>query len=264
MNTKILLLASMVILSCNSKQSTDTTTSENNTTTKDTTASSTVQDVAASSAPKNNIPFVYGIDISKYQGDEIEFISSKNDTLTFVICKATEGLTGKDPDFNTNWNTIDQKGFIRGAYHFYHCGDDPVKQAAHFISVVQAFEAGDFPPIVDFEETSIDKGCTMAQIQSNLLTFLKQVQEKTGRRPLIYTDHNIGGKYLTNAAFKDYPLFIADYRKGNAPAALPGAWKDMPWTLWQKSESYVVHSTTDDFDIFNGSQEDLKAFLSRH
>lgn len=210
---------------------------------------------------KSTLPFVYGIDISKYQGDEIEFINRKQDTLTFVICKATEGLTMLDPDFKDNWANITQKGFIRGAYHFYHCGDDPVKQASYFLSAVDSFATKDFPPIVDFEEASISPGCSVAQVQKNLLIFLNQLQQKTGRKPVIYTDNNTGSRYLTNTAFLNYPLFIADYSNSSSPK-LPGAWKR--WALWQKSERYMVSSTTDDFDIFNGSPGELQVFISNH
>lgn len=236
------------------------------TTTQDTTTATT--DTAVASIPphqpaKLTLPFVYGIDISKYQGDEIDFISRKQDTLSFVICKATEGLTILDPDFTNNWKTIDEKGFIRGAYHFYHCGDDPVKQASHFLSAVSSFEKDDFPPIVDFEETSIDAGCAPAQVQKNLLAFLQQLEQKTGRKPVIYTDNNMGARYLSNIAFNTYPLFIADYSKANTPN-LPGAWRGKQWALWQKSESYVLSSTTDDFDMFNGSPQELQVFISNH
>ena len=170
-------------------------------TTKVTTGTNTVNAPQPQPPAKSTLGLVYGIDISKFQGDEIDFITRKQDTLTFVICKATEGLTIIDPDFKNNWTNITQKGFIRGAYHFYHCGDDPVKQAAHFLSAVDSFSRTDFPPIVDFEETSIASNCPTAQVQKNLLIFLNQLEQKTGRKPVIYTDNNIGSRYLANALF---------------------------------------------------------------
>ena len=64
-------------------------------------------------------PKIYGIDISMYQGKEVGEIHKKNDSLGFIICKATEGITYTDPDFSYNWKNIKEKSFIRGAYHFY-------------------------------------------------------------------------------------------------------------------------------------------------
>ena len=46
---------------------------------------------------ENFIPFVYGIDISHHQNNEIDFISKTSDSLSFVICKATEGVTYTEP-----------------------------------------------------------------------------------------------------------------------------------------------------------------------
>lgn len=221
----------------------------------------TVKKVILTQRPTTAEGFVYGIDISKYQGDEIDFLNRKQDTLTFVICKATQGLTISDPDFSNNWKTITAKGFIRGAYHFYQCADDPVKQAQFFVSAVDSFASGAFAPIIDVEEASITSGCSASQVPGNLLKFLKQVQQLTGRQPIIYTDNNTGSTYLTNAAFASYPLFIADYNKTNSPL-LPGAWKSKTWHLWQKSQSYKLASTQDDFDVFNGGLQELGVFIN--
>jgi lysozyme len=256
----LLLPAAFVCLfSCDSPKQETTTTTTDTTTTR--ASAPDTNGAITTSAIKLALPLAYGIDISKYQGDEIDFIEKKQDTLTFVICKATEGVTSIDPDFRNNWTTITKKGFTRGAYHFYHCGDEPVAQARHFLSAVDSFSRTDFPPIVDFEEASIDKNCSFSQAESNLLKFLQEIERETGRIPIIYTDNNTGGKYLNNAAFQKYPLFIADYTNSGTPR-LPGAWKNKGWALWQKSERYVIHSTTDDFDIFNGSIEELRKFIS--
>lgn len=259
-NLSVAVAILLCMLSCNSAN-------ENSTSSQVDTTSITVNDTspAPDTAPTIQLalPFVWGIDISSYQGDEIAFLDAKKDTLTFVICKATEGVTVIDPEFSNNWNTIDQKGFVRGAYHFYHCNDDPVKQAAHFISTVKSFDKEDFPPIIDFEEASVGSNCgTVSKIRKDLLQFLQQVESKTGQKPIIYTDNNTGGRYLNDTSFLQYHLFIADYNKGSAPR-LPAAWKDKGWILWQKSESYRIHSTTDDFDVFNGGIEEFNKFIGR-
>ena len=87
---------------------------------------------------------VYGIDISKYQGDEVDLLNKKKDSLSFIICKATEGITYTDPKFHQNWQLISAKKFIKGAYHFYRCQDDPIKQAAHYLNTIQTFNNSEF------------------------------------------------------------------------------------------------------------------------
>jgi lysozyme len=201
---------------------------------------------------------VYGIDISKYQGNEINQLNKQTDPLTFIICKATEGVTYTDPDFSTNWSTIQSKGYVRGAYHFYHCDDSPEQQVEHYLTVIGKLLATDFPPIVDFEELSIDQGINKATIQPNLLQFLTLLEQKTGRKPLLYTDNDTANTYLTDTAFANYNLWIADY---NSTITLPTVWKSKTWTLWQKSENYNLEGNTNDYDVFNGDNEAFIKFI---
>ena len=208
-------------------------------------------------APKT---FVHGIDISHYQGDQVDFFKKHEDNLSFIICKATEGITYTDPDFSNNWKMIKEKSFIRGAYHFYRTNDDPRAQAANYLGTVSGFESTDIPPIVDFEEGGISNGQSIAEIQAGLMTFLKEIENKTTLTPIIYTDVNTGNKYLNDPVFSTYPLWIANYTEGDSPD-LPTAWKNRPWLLWQRSDSYTIGSTKDDFDVFNGSRRDLKIFM---
>jgi lysozyme len=199
---------------------------------------------------------VFGIDISRYQGNEINFLNKQVDKLTFIICKATEGITYTDSSFKTNWPAIQAKGYVRGAYHFYHCNDDPAKQVANYLGVMGTFSAADFPPIVDFEETSIDAGVNKASIQPNLLNFLTLLEQKTGRKPLIYTDNNTANAYLTDPAFADYSLWIANY---NPTLKIPNVWNN--WTIWQQSQSYKLNGQLNDYDVFNGDSNAFASFI---
>lgn len=208
----------------------------------------------------NKINFVYGIDISKYQGDEISFMNKKTDSLHFVICKATEGITYTDPDFARNWSIISEKKFIRGAYHFYRCNDDPIVQAKNYLRAIADLQKTDFPPIIDFEEGGIDKSQSVEQIQATLLIFIKEIENKLKRRPIIYTDVNTGNEYLNNPTFSNYPLWIANYNNKKQPD-LPQTWKNSKWFLWQKSANYKIGSKVNDFDLFNGSLNDLQKLI---
>jgi lysozyme len=194
---------------------------------------------------------ITGIDISHFQGNEVDYLNKKGKQLDFIICKATEGVTYTDPDFKSNWDMIKQQGFVRGAYHFYHCADDPTQQANNYLTAIGNLSSTDFPPIVDFEENSIDQGCSKSTIQKNLLQFLTILEQKTGRKPILYTDTNIGNSEISDPSFANYPLWIADYNPGNTPT-VPSVWKNVSWTLWQKTQSYSLDTYTNDFDVFNG------------
>lgn len=203
----------------------------------------------------------FGIDISQFQGDEISFLNSKTDELAFVICKATEGITYTDPDFARNWKTIGEKGFIRGAYHFYRSKDDPTKQAEHFIHAINDLKKKNLPPIVDFEGAGIDKSQSVEVVQKGLLQFLVLVEKDLDRVPIIYVDRPIGNKYLNDPVFSKYPLWIADYTKNEKPN-LPATWAKEGWTFWQKSSSHLIDAKKNDFDQFNGDFSKLLDFTN--
>jgi lysozyme len=205
-------------------------------------------------------PRVYGVDISRYQGDELDFLDAKRDSLGFVFAKGTEGNTYVDPRFSKNWAEIESRGFIRGAYHFYRTNDAPETQLANFAKAIGTLHDDDLPPIVDFEEGSIAKGTTAAQIEVDLLKFLNALEKKYNRTPMLYTDIGTANKYLTKSDFLAYPLWIANYRKGDEPH-LPNLWKGKDWKFWQKSQSYDINGTTNDCDIFNGNRLELLKFI---
>jgi lysozyme len=205
-----------------------------------------------------------GIDISHYEGNQMNFIRRKTDSLAFIICKATEGINELDTSFKRNWAEIKAKKFIRGSYHFYHCYDDPVAQADYYLSVTGALVNPDFPPIVDVEEASIKNSCSKSDIIPNLLKMLQRLEQKTGRIPIIYTDNNIGNAYLNDASLARYPLWIAYYSTTATNPKFPSAWRNNGWAIWQKTDSYPLTGITDDFDVFNGNLLQLLQFNASH
>ena len=206
----------------------------------------------------------YGIDISKCQGSIVDVLNRKTDSLDFIICKATEGITGIDSLFSLNRNMISAKGFICGCYHFYHCEDSITEQADNYINTAGPFVKTDLPPIVDFEETSISGNCSKVSIQSGLLNFLSVLQQRIGRRPIIYTDNNTADIYLNDSLFSDYALWIANPSEAKSPV-MPSVWKSKGWTIWQKSWKYAAAmKDTSDFDVFNGDRKALNNFIQNN
>lgn len=210
----------------------------------------------------NSGKYVYGIDISHYEHNQANYLKFKQDSIYFVICKATEGVNKPDSAFPRNWREVKQKKFIRGAYHFYKSHLDPLEQAAFFFKVTGAIDSTDFPPMLDIEDASVTGRKPSVEIEKNILVLLVEMEKRTGRRPIIYTNYNIGHNYLRDTAFAKYPLWIAYYSQPGPK--LPAAWKNKGWAMWQKSESYVLDGFKDDYDIFNGALESLKQFITIH
>ncbi len=196
----------------------------------------------------------FGIDVSHYQGDVVDLMNSQ-DSLHFIICKATEGSVYVDPDFLNNWKTIKSKGFIRGAYHFYRFDDDPTAQADHFVKHIMDIDYSDIAPIVDVEEGSLSKSIDTQKIHDDLQTFLNHVEESLKRKPIIYSNTSFANQYLTKSSFGEYRLWLADYTKKQPQ--IPNTWKEKGYLIWQKNADYHEFSVTTDFDVFNGKLNEL-------
>ena len=202
--------------------------------------------------------FFYGIDISHYNKAVVDEIQT-TDSISFVICKATEGLHFRDSYFDYNWKTLKEKSIIRGAYHFYHVNSDPIQQAKHYIAVVKAWEATDIPPIVDVEGKSLPsnlKNINRENLQKNLLIFLDYIETKTQRKPMIYVSKLFADRYLLKKEFSEYSLWITDYNSKKTPR-LPKTWEKMGYKIWQKSNEYHFKSTRNDLDVFYGKLTDI-------
>ncbi len=199
----------------------------------------------------------YGIDVSKWNGDIVAEIDQL-DNLTFVICKATQGIEYVDPRFKDNWKMIASKHLIRGAYHFYDANEDAIDQAQHFAETIGNPGKKTIAPILDIEPASFPNGITVdaMDLQVDLLLFLKHVERLTKRKPIVYTDPSFANEYLRNKKFASYPLWIADYTRSDNPT-IPETWKKHGFKFWQKSDSHKLGSKQVDFDVFNGHLEDI-------
>jgi len=206
--------------------------------------------------------FVYGIDIAHYDGDVVNHLSQR-DEIEFAICKATEGVTYTDPDFGTNWEVLDSKGLIRGAYHFYRSNDPPIDQARLFLKTCGDLRPIDLPPILDIEASSVVDPFDPEQFKKDVLAFLQFIESQTQRKPIIYTGFNFGQQYLGDASFARYPLWIAEYSKSPEPK-IPFSWKGVGYAFWQRSESYRLDSREVDFDVFQGNKSRLLEFIEGH
>ena len=198
----------------------------------------------------------YGIDISKWNGDEVNEIPQK-DSIEFIICKATSGTHEIDSEFHSNWQVIKKHQYISGVYHFYLTEKDPLAQAQHFWKTIKEGNP-DINPIVDIEQASVPKGSKTAplEIQQQLLAFLTHLEKLCNRTPMIYTNTAFADEFLLNESFNRYPLWLSEYTNSSKPK-VPKTWQKKGYKIWQKRDNYFVHSHTTDFDVFFGPKSEL-------
>lgn len=198
---------------------------------------------------------VRGIDISHYQTnikwEKLRNASINNDPVRFVIIKATEGQDLYDDDFNDNFFQAKENDFIRGAYHFFVPGVDPVKQANFYLHQVHLVP-GDLPPVLDIEK---DGKLPKKMLQKDVKKWLDIVEEKYGVKPILYTSYKFKNDFLDDPVFNEYPYWIAHYYINKL------AYKG-DWVMWQHTDCGKVEGIKGfvDCNIFNGTVQDLEAF----
>ena len=78
---------------------------------------------------------IVGIDVSAHNGD-IDFQKVKDDGYSFVIIKASEGVSHHDSKFDINYDNARNAGLKVGAYHFFRKNTDGLNQAKNFLETI--------------------------------------------------------------------------------------------------------------------------------
>ena len=199
---------------------------------------------------------VHGIDISHYQKnidwEKLRNAKVNDRPLSFVIVKATEGLTLVDENFNDNFYRVRKNDLIRGAYHFYNPAREPIRQAEFYLKQVH-LEPGDLPPILDVEKRGRK---SLSEFQHDVKTWLDVVQTVYGVAPIIYTNLDFKKRYLNEPVFDEYPLWVANYYKKKLSY-------EGNWVIWQYTDWGKVDGINDkvDFNLFNGDMAEFRDML---
>lgn len=193
-----------------------------------------------------------GIDISN---NNYHYLKSREwyDILVsdFVIMKASEGLTYKDPCLDEYYDILhgerDGQPDTKKLYGFYHFArpdnqNSPIAEAAHFLSYVQ-HHAGHCIYALDVEGDAL----SMNDMYLNewVSIWCAYVIQKTGVKPLVYCSVSVTDRFKT-AAEMGCGLWVASWGKKPTKKIIS------PWSIYAFWQNEVNHI---DYDIFNGSAE---------
>lgn len=182
-----------------------------------------------------------GIDVSHHQGEvnwKKVFAQSPLDTLIdFVYCKATEGSTHIDREWENNREQLNELGVMNGAYHFLNPKTYSIPQAQHFLNHWKSREI-DLPPVLDVEtEASSDK-----ILIANMYDWLEYVEKHTGHRPIIYTSQSFYETKFQDE-FENYSFWIAAYSKK------PSCINDKRIIHWQFTDQGLIPEIDHTIDV---------------
>ena len=197
--------------------------------------------------------------IDPYHANHIDWDKLKTEPrVVAIIHKATIGASKIDPAYFTRKEEARKRGYLWGSYHWGVSGN-PEVQADYYLDTVKP---GDDELIaLDLEDAASKK--LMKAEES--LRFIKRVKERTGRYPLLYTNHK--SAKLLSAKFKgtefaEAPLWYARFE--SAVTDFPsGLWRS--YTLWQFSSEIRSQMTLPgvkpdmDVNVYNGTADDLKS-----
>jgi len=199
----------------------------------------------------------YGIDISHNNGGRIAwdslFVMTDNKGRTvrdpysakdikpvsFILIKATEGASFKDPDFKDNWRESGKTSLRRGAYHFFRSSKDGEAQAWNFISTVGDMRLKDLPPVLDIE--TIHLGCSDELLNQRALKWLQTVERHYGKKPVVYASSSFIKDHLSKEIYGNYPIWVAHYGKPRP--------SHEEWIWWQFTDRAVVKGVSGTVDL---------------
>jgi lysozyme len=217
-----------------------------------------------------NVYPIHGYDFSSVDGtiDWPKFVSATSPRFAYV---RASGWRGPDGTFEERWAALGRFGIDRGAYLKYNFCKNTGEQVSDVkVALASALEAA-LPVAVELvmPDEDQDKSQGVHQLpcyrqqgpsrtRDNIFTFLRDLQEVTGKVPVIYGNRS-NLALLTDDRFDRFMLWLAAF--GQTGNQLRGS---NPWTLWQYSGTEVVPGVGDrtTTEVFFGTEDQYQLFRS--
>lgn len=165
-----------------------------------------------------------GVEIGAGDGD-VSFASLKAIGADFAYIDASVSVFARDPAFVANFEKAKAAGMQVGAVHRYDPCQPAGRQAANFVTTVPR-DAALLPPAVELD--MLADGCpvkvTDAKVESELMTFLNQVETHTGKATVLKITKPFQARYAV-ARKLDRNLWLVEDR-------MQPDYAGRPWTMW--------------------------------
>ena len=182
-----------------------------------------------------------GIDISHHN----KYNLPPFDKQDFIIMKATEGVSYKDPMMDVYLEKL-PTDMLYGFYHFARPERNRAKEEArNFCNTIGRYGEGAML-VLDWEAMAVSQPIEWA------VDWCNEVEKVYGKKPLIYCS-SWYTKKIKPLLDNNNGLWVAHYTKADSPKV----YTYPSWAMWQyTSEPY-------DKDIFNGTRKQFEAYCTR-
>jgi len=197
---------------------------------------------------------IAGIDVSNHNGT-IDFDSVRDDNYQFVLIKASEGKTFKDPAFARHYGGARAAGLKVGAYHFFRKNRTGEEQAANFLDVI-GNRTLDLPLVIDLEDDWGNGATTSYDTAVERLLNMIAILKGKGYSVMIYTNKDGYNKYYKDM-LGDCDLWLCSF---TSPDLL-----DLPHRFQQYSYEGEVDGVDGEVDlnVFRGDRSDWEHYLEQ-
>jgi lysozyme len=221
--------------------------------------------------------YVYGIDVSKWQG-LMNWETAKNAGANYAFiragsCTYADGTNYTDYEFIRN-STIAPLYMPVGYYWYYRPKHSYKSQAEYFVNLTSSV-ANHMPLVCDIETND---GLEFYYVEKNLKLFLDELESLTGKKPLIYTNIGFWHENIYSNVNKpiwavEKDLWVANFTTATEPR-IPITWREKDWLFWQfsadgneRGEEFGVPREPGapppsiDLNRFNGTIDEFNAYI---
>jgi len=185
--------------------------------------------------PRSSFP-LQGVEIGSPDG-AIDWAALKAIGADFAYLDASASAFARDPAFVKNLEDARAAKLQLGAVHRYDPCQPADKQAANFVTVVPR-DAAMLPPAVELDLLADDCAIPVgdAAIESELTTFLNQIETHTGKPTVLKVTTEFENRYHITAAIDRNLWLVRDRFQPD--------YAGRPWALWTANSGLANEAGT--------------------
>jgi lysozyme len=175
---------------------------------------------------------VQGVEVGTLEGP-VDWTALKAIGADFAYLDASASAFARDPAFVKNLEDARAARLKVGAVHLYDPCQPAERQAANFVTVIPR-DSALLPPAVDLDRLADDCPVKVsdAAVESELMTFLNQIEIHTGKPAILKISRAFEDRYHL-AARIDRNLWLSGER-------FQPDYAGRPWTMWTANQHLVT------------------------